>query len=187
MTGSPPSPYAIWREFHWAFFLNVQGLIVALRRFQMQLERGLFAAAEEELTTASALLISSAASMELAASFTKDVYESTVRVSMTQPAVESDDFSGLMSWEHAVLVGVWRDLRSVFENLPQELTFAHSGFVAAYRHLAESHTGVCARFVDSDAGSLRLGDRSAVETLRRFERGRLTLIDPAGKGCPFHS
>jgi len=64
---------------------------------------------------------------------------------------------------------------------------AHSAFVAAYRHLAESHVGVCSRFVDSDAGSLRLGDRSAVETLRRFERGRLTLIDPAGKGCPFHS
>jgi hypothetical protein len=187
MNASPPSPFAIWREFHWAFFLNVQGLVVALRRFRMQLERGVLASAEEELMTAATLLTSSAASMELAASFTKDVYESTIRVSMTQPTVESDDFSGLMSWEHAVLVGVWRDLRPVFEQLPQELAVAHSAFVAAYRHLAESHVGVCSRFVDSDAGSLRLGDRSAVETLRRFERGRLTLIDPAGKGCPFHS
>ena len=182
---SPPSPYAIWREFHWAFFLNVQGLIVALRRFRLALERGLVTSAEQELNTASTLLVSSAASMELAASFPKDVYETTVRVSMTQPNVESDDFSGLMSWEHAVLVEVWRDLRPIFETLPEELAVAHSGFIAAYKYLAESHTGVCSRFVDS--GSLRFEDRNAVETLRRFERGRLGLIDPKGKGCPFHS
>ncbi|WP_210259259.1 siderophore biosynthesis protein [Agrobacterium sp. a22-2] len=185
MAISPPSPYALWREFHWAFFLNVQGLIVALRRFRLALERGLVTSAEEELNTASTLLVSSAASMELAASFPKDVYETTVRVSMTQPNVESDDFSGLMSWEHAVLVEVWRDLRPIFEALPDELAVAHSGFIAAYKYLAESHTSVCSRFVDS--GSLRFEDRNAVETLRRFERGRLGLIDPKGKGCPFHS
>ncbi|OQP87451.1 siderophore biosynthesis protein [Rhizobium rhizosphaerae] len=180
-----PSPFAIWREFHWAFFLNVQGLIVALRRFRLALERQRLADAEEELNTASVLLTASAAAMELAASFPKEVYETTIRVSMTRPTVESDDFSGLMSWEHAVLVDLWRDLRPVFSALPEELAVAHSGFVAAYRHLAESHVGVCARFVDS--GSLRFDDRNAVETLRRFGRGRLGLIDPGGQGCPFHS
>lgn len=185
MAISPPSPYAIWREFHWAFFLNVQGLIVSLRRFQLAVKRGHMASAIEELDAASTLLISSAASMELAASFPKDVYEKTVRISMTQPHVESDDFSGLMSWDHAVLISVWRDLRPIFEALPEELGHAHSGFIAAYKYLAESHTGVCSRFVDS--GSLRFDDRNAVDTLRRFERGRLGLIDPKGKGCPFHS
>lgn len=187
MTARPPSAYAIWREFHWAFFLNIQALILSLGRFELQLERGRLQDAEQELDAASGLLVSSAASMELAASFTKDVYESTIRVSMTRPAVESDDFSGLMSWEHAVLVGVWRRLKSAFADLPEELAVAHSGFVAAYRHLATSHTGVCARFVGIDAGSLRFDDRNAVDTLRRFERGRLGLIDPQGKGCPFHS
>ncbi|MGV2106024.1 siderophore biosynthesis protein [Agrobacterium vitis] len=182
---SPPSPYAIWREFHWAFFLNVQGLIVSLRRFQLSVERGQLTSAEQELNTASTLLVSSAASMELAASFPKDVYEATVRTSMTQPHVESDDFSGLMSWDHAVLISVWRDLRPIFETLPNELVSAHSKFIAAYKYLAESHAGVCSRFVDS--GSLRFEDRNAVDTLRRFERGRLGLIDPKGKGCPFHS
>ena len=187
MSGAPPSPYAIWREFHWAFFLNVQGLIVALRRFRLLLDRGSLAAAAEELTAAATLLTASAASMELAASFTKDDYENGIRQSMMRPAVESDDFSGLMSWEHAVLVGVWRDLRPVFEQLPEELAGAHDSFVAAYRHLAQSHTGICARFVGSEAGSLRYDDRNALDTLRRFERGRLSLIDPAGKRCPFHS
>lgn len=187
MTQSPPSPYAIWREFHWAFFMNVQGLIVSLLRFELQLKRGQLNDAAHELDAASVLLTSSAASMELAASFTTDDYESKIRVSMSQPSVESDDFSGLMSWEHAVLISIWRRLRTSFENLPDELAVAHSGFVAAYRHLAQSHTGVCARFVGTDAGSLRFDDRNAVETLRRFERGRMSMIDPKGKGCPFHS
>jgi len=187
MNQQPPSPYAIWREFHWAFFTNVQGLIAALLRFELALERGELEAAELELNAAAGLLIASAASMELAGSFPKDVYETVIRVSMTQPSVDSDDFSGLMSWEHAVLVNIWRRLRFAFQNLPDELDAAHEGFVAAYRHLAQSHTAVCARFVDSEAGSLRYDDRNAVETLRRFERGRLSIIDPGAKKCPFHS
>lgn len=182
----PPSPHSIWREFHWSFFLNVQGLIICLRRFEKQLELGVLNAAEQELNTASTLLTASAASMELAASFTRDVYESTIRVSMTPPSVESDDFSGLMSWEHGVLINIWRRLRPSFADLPEQLEAAHLAFVSAYRDLAERHTGVCARFVGSEAGSLRFDDRNAIETLRRFGRSRLSLIDPNEKGCPFH-
>lgn len=186
MTDSPPLAHAIWREFHWAFFLNVQGLILSLGRFERQLGQGLLEKAEEELRTAETLLISSAASMELAASFSREVYESSIRVSMTQPQVESDDFSGLMSWEHAVLIDVWRRLRPAFSALPEQLAGAHLAFVTAYRRLATSHVGVCSRFVNTDAGSLRFGDRSALDTLRRFEQGRLNLIDPERKGCPVH-
>jgi hypothetical protein len=186
MSRQPPSPLAIWREFHWAFFINVQGLILCLGRFEAQLQRGLLQAAEEELNAASVLLTASAASMELAAGFTRDVYETKVRVTMMTPAVKSENFSGLMSWEHGVLINLWRRLRPRFAELPEQLAPAHATFVRAYQHLATSHTGVCAKFVGEEAGSLRFSDRNAVETLRRFGRSRLGLIDPLEKGCPFN-
>jgi hypothetical protein len=187
MSRRPPSPLAIWREFHWAFFIDVQGLIICLGRFEAQLERGRLRAAEEELNAASVLLTASAAAMELAASFTREAYETAVRVTMTPPTVRSDNFSGLMSWEHGVLINLWRRLRPRFAELPEQLGPAHAEFVRAYRHLAVSHTGVCAKFVGEDAGSLRFAERNAVETLRRFGRSRLGLIDPleTNKGCPF--
>lgn len=28
-------PQTIWRGFHWSFFINIQGLIICLRRFEM--------------------------------------------------------------------------------------------------------------------------------------------------------
>jgi len=187
MSHQPPSALAIWREFHWAFFLNVQGLIICLGRFETKLQRGNLKAAEQELCTAALLLTASAASMELAASFPRETYENTVRVSMMPPTVRSDNFSGLMSWEHGVLINLWRRLRPLFLELPEQLASAHTEFVRAYQHLARSHTGVCARFVGEDSGSLRFGERNAVETLRRFGRSRLGLIDPLekNKGCPF--
>lgn len=187
MSGRRPSPLAIWREFHWAFFLNVQGLIICLGRFEAMLGHGRLRAAEKELATASVLLTASAAAMELAAAFPRETYESTVRVTMMPPSVASENFSGLMSWEHGVLLTIWRRLRPAFAELPEELAAAHADFVRAYRHLAVSHTGVCARFVGEDAGSLRFGERNAVETLRRFGRSRLGLIDPLDKikECPF--
>lgn len=71
-------------------------------------------AAEVELTTATDLMLASGAAMELAGSFTKPEYQQEVRPSMTPPQVQSDNFSGLMSWEHAVLVQIWKRLSPVF-------------------------------------------------------------------------
>lgn len=178
MSRRPPSPLAIWREFHWAFFLDIQGLIICLLRFENFLRSGRMGAAEKELVTASTLLTSSAAAMELAATFTRETYENTVRVSMTPPSVASENFSGLMSWEHAELLTIWRRLRPSFAALPNELAHAHAEFVSAYKGLAENHACICERFVGENTGSLRYGDRSAVETLRRFGRSRLDLISP---------
>ncbi|MCF1496231.1 siderophore biosynthesis protein [Agrobacterium vitis] len=178
MSRRPPSPLAIWREFHWAFFLDVQGLIICLQRFETFLQSGRLGAAEKELVTASTLLASSAAAMELAAAFPREDYENAVRVSMTPPSVASENFSGLMSWEHAVLLAIWRRLSPSFAALPSELANAHAKFVSAYKDLASSHTGICERFVGENTGSLRYGERSAVETLRRFGRSRLDIISP---------
>ena len=61
-----PQGQTLWRGFHWAFFVNVQGLIICLRRFEAQLARGQLDQAQTELQTATELLLASGASMELA-------------------------------------------------------------------------------------------------------------------------
>ncbi|MFV0474023.1 MAG: hypothetical protein ACK5MQ_07410 [Pikeienuella sp.] len=176
----PPAPREIWREFHWAFFLDTQGLILCMRRLDLLLERGEIDGAREELEAAAVMMEASGAAMRLAASFTREDYEGEIRVSMSPPNVASEGFSGLMSWEHGVLVNVWRGLRPRFAALPEALAPAHGRFVRAYREMAEGHVGVCARFVGEGAASLRYDDRDALMTLRRFGRGRGMMLDPAG-------
>ncbi|WP_118135834.1 siderophore biosynthesis protein [Oceanicella sp. SM1341] len=180
---APPAPEEIWREFHWAFFINVQGLIIGLKRFTRLLEEDRLAEAARELDCAAELLIASAAAMELAGSFPREAYQERIRVSMTPPAVRSDAFSGLMSWEHGVLVEQFRRLRPAFAELPEALVPAHGRFVEAYRRLATGHSHVCTRFVGGGAGSLRSERREAAETLRRFAESRLALIDPAPRAA----
>ncbi|WP_050526986.1 hypothetical protein [Pseudorhodobacter aquimaris] len=175
---TPPHAREIWQEFHWAFFLHTQGMILCLRRFADCLDRGDLQACETELETAATLMDASAAAMQLAGSFTRAEYERDIRISMTPPNVKSEGFSGLMSWEHGALVNLWRELRPHFADLPDELRCAHAEFAAAYRRMADGHVKVCARFVGDDAISLRYGDRDALASLRRFGKGRHALINP---------
>ncbi|MEM9767392.1 MAG: siderophore biosynthesis protein [Cyanobacteria bacterium P01_D01_bin.71] len=180
----------IWRGFHWAFFLNVQGLIICLRRFEAQLALDNIQQAQIELQTATELLLASGASMELAGSFSRQEYEKIVRRSMAPPEVQSANFSGLMSWEHATLMQVWKRLRSTFENLPPALQRQHQEFVEAYFSLTKAHRAVCAKFGGNESGSLRFESSCAVETLDRFKESRQALIDPrqsVSRGCPFSS
>lgn len=170
---------AIWQGFHWSFFLNVQGLIICLNRFELQLQRDNLAEANVELKTATELMLASGASMELAGNFSRDRYEAEVRTSMTPPQVQSNDFSGLMSWEHAALMKVWKRLSPTFETLPPELTKQHQAFIAAYRTLAKSHRAVCEKFGGDEGGSLRFDRSSAVKTLDKFSQSRLGLISPS--------
>jgi hypothetical protein len=180
VTDAPPSPREIWKEFHWAFFIDTQGLILCLRRFALLLDRGDVGAARIELHAAAELMDASAAAMRLAGSFPRSAYEDEIRPSMTPPNVASAGFSGLMSWEHGALVNLWRSLRPRFEALPEALAPAHRRFTEAYREMAEGHVNVCAKFVGEGARSLRYDDREALETLRRFGRNRSALIDPRG-------
>ncbi|MEM9818064.1 MAG: siderophore biosynthesis protein [Cyanobacteria bacterium P01_D01_bin.6] len=168
----------IWRGFHWAFFLNVQGLIICLQRFETQLAIDNPKQAEVELKTATELLLASGAAMELAGSFSRQEYEQSVRRSMYPPQVKSANFSGLMSWEHAALMQIWKRLRSTFENLPACLQPQHQEFVNAYLDLAKSHRAVCEKFGGDEGGSLRFEGRCAVKTLDQFSKSRRDLIDP---------
>ena len=173
------SSQAIWQGFHWSFFINVQGLIISLRRFEAQLALGNLEQANIELATATDMMLASGASMELAGSFSRDAYETEVRTSMTPPQVRADNFSGLMSWEHAALIQIWKQLRSVLETLPHELKPQHEKFVKAYFELAKAHRAVCERF----------DGKCAIATLDKFKDSRLGLINPpqaSNQGCHFH-
>ena len=183
-----PSPQAIWQGFHWSFFINVQGLIISLRRFEVQLALGNLSQAQTELATATDLMLASGASMQLAGSFSRDAYEYEVRQSMMPPQVYSANFSGLMSWEHAALMQIWKRLRPIFETLTEELQPQHEKFVQAYFSLAKAHRAVCEKFGGAEGGSLRFDQGCAVATLNKFSHSRWGLIDPAhqiAQDCPF--
>ncbi len=184
-----PTPKSIWQGFHWSFFINVQGLIISLQRFEAQLELGDLDQAQIELSTATELLLASGASMELAGSFSREAYQ-LVRKSMTPPLVRAKNFSGLMSWEHATLMQIWKRLRPIFATLPNDLRPQHQQFVQAYFSLVDAHRSVCEKFGGASDGSLRFGQNSAIVTLDKFSVSRWGLIDPTHKTiskCPFNS
>ncbi|MEL6351367.1 MAG: siderophore biosynthesis protein [Cyanobacteria bacterium J06627_28] len=188
MIPSLSSPQSLWQGFHWSFFINIQGLILSLNRFEAYLALGDFSRAKQELAAATNLLLASGASMELAGSFTQAQYEETVRPTMAPPQVASNNFSGLMSWEHASLMKIWKRLRPTFAHLPPTLASQHQAFVQAYFSLANSHRAVCEKFGGASSGSLRFDQSCAVETLDKFGHSRWSLIDPSHQttsGCPF--
>lgn len=183
-------PQQIWKGFHWLFLIDIQGLIICLRRFEINLALGDLHQAQLELKTATDLMLASGAAMELAGSFSKQEYEKLVRPTMSPPHVQSNDFSGLMAWEHASLMEIWKRLFLAFKTLPAALQPQHDQFVDAYLSLAISHRAVCERFGGSEVGSLRCDKTTAVTTLDKFTYNRLQLIDPNRRvtgGCPFHS
>jgi hypothetical protein len=182
---APPLATQIWKGFHWVFFVNVQGLIICLRRFELAVMADDLAIAQTELQTATDLMLASGAAMQLAGSFSRQEYDQAVRPSMTPPFVESDNFSGLMCWEHAVLVKIWQRLIPVFNSLPAALTSQHEQFVSAYGELARSHRAVCAKFGGDEGGSLRFEQHRAVDTLDKFAQVRQSCLNPRSR-CPMH-
>jgi hypothetical protein len=168
----------IWQGFHWSFFIQIQALIICLQRFEQALDQRDLANAKLELSAAATFLQASGAAMELAGSFNRQMYDRHIRPSMSPPQVQSLDFSGLMSWEHAYLIQIWKRLRPRFANLPIELQEAHQAFVAAYGELAHSHRAVCAKFGGDEGGSLRFDRSTATTTLDAFSRSRSHLINP---------
>lgn len=178
----------MWEGFHWLFFVYIQGLIICLRRFETYIEASNFQQAQVELETAAELMFASGGAMELAGNFSRQEYEHLIRPDMMPPNVKSDNFSGLMSWDHALLIQIWKSLSPVFETLPDPLAPHYDKFVAAYLSLSSSHTAICDKFGGDEAGSLRCNKTSAVSKLEKFANNRLKLLDPSHRltgSCPF--
>ncbi|MCG8312778.1 MAG: hypothetical protein MI976_06130 [Pseudomonadales bacterium] len=175
-----------WQGFHWTFFIDVQGLILSLKSFEQSFNNQQLDQAAADLRCTAALLKASGAAMKLAGNFTADEYENDVRVSMMPPHVQSDNFSGLMSWEHACLIKLWQQLSPTFGKLPQQISSAHTEFVEAFVDMISAHRGVCNKFV-GDETSLRSSD-PAISVLEKLLIHRLRMIDPNNRfqgGCPF--
>jgi hypothetical protein len=181
-TPLPLAPLELWEKSHWSFFVNIQGLIISLLRFIAFMEAGDLESAATELTTATALMLASGAAMSLAGSFSRAEYESDVRQQMVPPNVQSDNFSGLMSYDHSYLMVIWKKLPAIFKHLSPALEVQHREFVMAYQELAHSHRAVCDKFGGGDATSLR-STKTAVDELDRFTKSRTQLLDP-NKKCP---
>lgn len=180
----------IWEGFHWIFFVYIQGLIICLSRFEINIAAGNFRQAQVELETATNLMLASGSAMELAGSFGRQEYENLIRPDMMPPKVRSDNFSGLMSWDHALLIKIWKRLSPIFETLPAVLHPQHNRFVAAYITLSTAHTAVCKKFGGDETGSLRCNRTSAVSKLENFADHRLKLLNPNDQvtgDCPFPS
>ncbi|MBG1266663.1 siderophore biosynthesis protein [Nostoc sp. WHI] len=179
----------IWKKSHWTFSVYIQCLIICLGRFQMEIEDGNINGAGIELETAAELMLASAAAMELAGIFTRHIFEENIRPMMMPPNVRSEDFSGLMHWDHTYLMTVLKKIQPLYKTLPASLQPQHNKFISAYKVVCASHKAVCQKFGGDEAGSLRAPQHTAVDMLDKFEQNRLRLIDPNGQlagGCPFH-
>ena len=170
------TPLEVWQGFHWSFFIYVQGLIIAMLRFEKYTISNNVTAAKTELNTAAQLMLSAAASMELAGGFSREEYNQYIRPTMMPPKVKSEDFSGLMFWDHAYLMMVWKKIQPFFKNMPQVLQAEQDEFIAAYQVLSQSHKHVCSKFGGDEITSLRGSKATAIETLNKFERNRQKTI-----------
>lgn len=181
-------PLEIWKKLHWVFTVYIQCIIICLFRFEMNIEASNLDDAVIELKTATELIIASAKAMEVAGSLTKQQYEEQIRPMMIPPHVKSDNFSGLMLWDHAYLISILKKMSLVFKTLPASLQSQQEEFISAYKVLFTAHQAICQKFV-GDEGSLRNCKFIAVNILNKFEQNRLQLISPNQKlavKCPFH-
>ncbi|MEM8672334.1 MAG: siderophore biosynthesis protein [Cyanobacteria bacterium P01_G01_bin.67] len=168
--------HIIWQGFHWSFFINIQGLIIAMLRFEKFITQNHLRLAGIELKTATDLMLAAAASMELAGDFTREEYEQQIRPTMMPPKVKSENFSGLMFWDHAYLMKIWQRIQPKFQRLPPKLKSEQDEFIQAYLTLSESHKKVCRKFGGKEISSLHSQKVTAVTTLNKFEHSRHRLI-----------
>ncbi len=180
------APLLIWKRFHWIFFVFIQGMSVCLLRFGKELESGNITQAGTELETAADLMVGAGASMVFAGNFSRQEYEEQVRQTMVQPNVNSNEFSGLMSYDHAYLVTLWKRYKPHFKTLPDSLQPQYNKFLSAYEFMASSHTAVCQKFGGGETGSLKSQKSLALNTLTKIIRSRWQLLNPTGhsvNGC----
>jgi hypothetical protein len=176
------NPLEIWKKSHWIFSAYIQSLIICLLRLEMELNAGNLTNVAIEMETATELILGSAAAMELAAYFNKQQYETEVRPLMTPPHVKSEEFSGLMHWDHAYLIAVLKRIQPLYKTLPASLKNHHEKFMGAYKILFNSHKGICQKFGGNEQGSLRSTEHTAIDVLDKFERNRLRLVSGSNSG-----
>jgi hypothetical protein len=184
-------PHHRWLVGHQLFFAVVQGTIVGLNCFVHAAERGDEPDARAAVGVASDFMRSSAAAIRFTADFGPVDYDKLVRPAMAPPAVRAG-FSGLQTRDHAFLIGLFTELRTLLARLgPGRTGEDFEEFVDATIDAYDAHQFICARFGGDVLPSLRMAansqgrtTQSGAEALRQIMRARLfTLTGADGRGA----
>lgn len=174
-------PLRQWILGHRSFMTFCQGLVIALRSARAAFDTDDDRARDLGIDAVVRLLDGCAVAMQFAASYRQEMYAEIIRPTV-MPPVAPPAMSGLHWRDHEALVeelnlcsGMWSLLSEVAERSAAVCTVRQS-LVAVY----DSHIGVCARFVGSEAPSL-LGrgssPRTAVEVLGQLRARRASSFD----------
>lgn len=170
-----------WRIGHHAFFVLLQGIIVAHRRLETALIAGDIVSAKRALAQAVRMLDGSAAAMRFAGDMPSGCYVA-VRESMTPPNVPAK-FSGLWSVDHCAMIDGMKSLRGRVEDnrslLEAEIRTWHEAIDRVYT----AHACVCEYFVGNGPSLAMRSEtsrcaRSALENIEAFRKRTLALVTP---------
>ncbi|MDJ0500700.1 MAG: hypothetical protein PX483_07570 [Nostocales cyanobacterium LE14-WE4] len=166
----------IWKKYHWLFFVFMQGNILCMLHLKKEMRTENMVQVGVILKSMSKLMLASGASMIFAGTPQSQEYENEIRPTMMPPYVNSPDFSGIMSYDHAYLINLWKTERELFKLIPTVLNSAYEEFLEAHEFLALAHKFVCNKYGGSQEGSLRKKGVTALETLEKFSYSRRRLI-----------
>lgn len=168
-----------WIGGHRIFFVLIQGITVALRRFVRAAEREDLVAAAAWLAVATRLFRASAAALRYSADFKREAYDQGIVLTMPS------GFSGLMNADHAELVEALKTAGPLLRRLKSRLRSEHDAFTQAQLLAHSAHVGVCARFGGSDRPSIHQlsngSPKTAVEVLDRLGTSRINLVQGANE------
>jgi len=166
----------IWKKYHWIFFVFMQGKILSFIHFKKQMRQENIVQIGSILKLMSQLMLASGASMLFAGASQRKAYENEIRPSMMPPNVNSPDFSGLMSYDHAYLIYLWNQEKELFKLIPPFLKLPYEEFLDAHKFLALAHKFVCQKYGGDEGGSLREKKVTALENLEILNASRRRLI-----------
>ncbi|MDD1413641.1 hypothetical protein MEN41_02895 [Dolichospermum sp. ST_con] len=170
------NPLLIWKRYHWLFFVFVQGNILCMHRLKKEMRKESMIQVGVILKSMSKLMLASGASMIFAGTPEHQEYENGIRPTMMPPNVNSADFSGLMSYDHAYLINLWNQEKKLFKLIPSFLSPAYEEFLKAHEFLALSHKFVCQKYGGDQTGSLRENRVTALENLEKINNSRRRTI-----------
>lgn len=167
----------VWKKYHWLFFIFSQGSVICILLLKREMRKRNIIQTGSILKAMAQLMLASAASMFSAASFDRKHYDEEVRPTMMTPHVNSTDFSGLMSYDHAYLVNLWKKEQALFKSLDRFLNIQYKEFLSAYGFLASAHKSICQKYGGDEAGSLRDEKTTALNSLEKITASRTKIFN----------
>ncbi len=170
------NPLLIWKRYHWLFFVFLQGNILCMLHLKKEMRKENMIQVGAMLKSMSQLMLASGASMLFAGASQPQEYENEIRPTMMPPHVNSPEFSGIMSYDHAYLINLWNKEKKLFKLIPSFLSSAYEEFLDAHKFLALAHKFVCQKYGGNRTGSLRENQVTALESLEKINDSRRRLI-----------